>query len=115
MRGSHLINTALSSTTSVRQYDSVTETFTRVINFLFVLFTWVFMILFCNGDPNYSKMIIQFKEMLILPDDGCQIGDNSTIQNLLSCLIQCSQNDDCLTVMHDGNICNLYTSCERYM
>ena len=71
------------------------------------------MIHFCNGDPIYVKMTTNFKKIQNVPDDECQIGDNTVIIDLPLCLMRCSKIDDCLTVVHDGKICRWYQSCER--
>ena len=67
-----------------------------------------------NGDTICVKITTQYEQIRNVPDDGCQIGVIPDIPYLGLCLIHCSQNDDCLTVLHEGNTCSLYKSCERY-
>ena len=67
-----------------------------------------------NGGTICVKMTTQFKQIRNVSDDGCQIGVIPDIPYLALCFIHCSQNDDCLTVLHEGNTCSLYKSCERY-
>ena len=85
---------------------------TRMNNLMVLLVSWLGMMLVYNGDTIDMKRTVQYKQIQKLPSDECKIGDISAIPALPICLIRCSEEADCLTVVYEGNTCSWYKSCE---
>ncbi|KAK2156487.1 hypothetical protein LSH36_212g04000 [Paralvinella palmiformis] len=85
---------------------------TRMNNLMVLLVSWLGMMLVYNGDTIDMKRTVQYKQIQNLPSDECKIGDISAIPALPICLIRCSEEADCLTVVYEGNTCSWYKSCE---
>ena len=55
-----------------------------------------------------SAIITQYEDMDTAPDVASKIGTLSDKPKLEHCLIGCSQNPDCKSIVYDGSQCYLY-------
>lgn len=56
------------------------------------------------------EKIRYFKEIQLIPDDAYKTGAITQIFSASACLLECSLNDDCQTVVQEDSTCSLYNT-----
>ena len=62
-----------------------------------------------------SAIITQYEDMDMAPDVASKIGTLSDKPKLEHCLIGCSQNPDCKSIVYDGSQCYLYATARGFV
>ncbi|KAK2143613.1 hypothetical protein LSH36_826g02044 [Paralvinella palmiformis] len=63
-------------------------------------------------DQKSSRVTIQYKDLEGSPSISFRIKDIANVSLPTVCLIQCSRNDLCKSIVHEGTSCSLYNTTE---